>query len=366
MSDAALPAWDPLTEWKHQDIDWVRVDISKEDLLRFTERSYVKGLLHTLGFLAILAATGGLAWWGFQSGRWVVMVVGLYFHGLVYGHFGDAIHELDHGTVFPKKWLNTLFVTIYGLLYWPWNPHMYRLSHLNYHHRYTLHQGSDGEDTPNYVEFKWRNVYDLFFNVLHFRELFLNVARLLTLKPTTKGWRGRGYALDSWEQFILGRASSKDRRAVERFAVYALVSQILWVGLCVVLSVTGIVPGMWFLLVLTTLAPFYGPYFHSALCGTHQHAACEANHPDFRVSCGSARLDPLSSFLYWHMEYHIEHHMFAAIPCYNLKAFRAFVEDQMPEMKFSVPRLSWLHHVCKEKYGSWQYWRDHFGRFKGI
>ena len=30
-------------------------------------------------------------------------------------------------------------------------------------------------------------------------------------------------------------------------------------------------------------------------------------------------LDPLSSFC-WHMNWHLEHHMFAGVPCYNLKA----------------------------------------------
>lgn len=361
---AGVAAWNPFEEWKHREINWVRVDISKEDLLRFTKRSNAKGLFQALGFLAIVAATGGLAWWAFMGQQWVLMVLALYLHGVVYGHFGDAIHELDHGTVFSSKWMNRFFLTLYGWLDWPWNPHLYRISHLNYHHRYTLHQGSDGEDTPDYVEFKWRNVYDLFLNVLHWRMLFINLFRLFTLKPTS--WRGRAYQPDLWEQFIMQRASDKDRKAVHDFAVFSLVSHVLFVAACLYLGISGTVPGLWFLPVLITFAPFYGPSFHGALCSTHQHAACEANHPDFRISCGSARLDPLSSFLYWHMEYHIEHHMFAGIPCYNLKAFRAFVEDQMPPMRYSIPRLRWLHEVCKTKYGSWQYWRDNFGRWKGI
>jgi len=362
----AVATWNPLEEWTHRDIDWVRVDISKADLLRFTQRSTIKGFAHAIGFLAIVAATGGLAWWALMTRHWIVLAVALYLHGTVYRHFGDAIHEVDHGTVFPGKTLNRFFATVFGWLYWPWNPHLYRISHLNYHHRYTLHQGSDGEDTPNYVEFKWNSIYFLFLKVLQVRSLFTNLTRLFTLKPTSIGWRGRGYQLDTWEQFILQRASEKDRKAVHRFAVFALISHVLFVAACLYLGLSGIVPGLWFLPVLITFAPFYGPFFHGTLCSAHQHAACEPNHPDFRVSCGSARLDPLSSFLYWHMEYHIEHHMFAAIPCYNLKAFRAFVEDQMPPMRFSIPRLRWLHEVCMTKYGSWQYWRDHFGRWKGF
>ncbi len=360
------PPWNPINDWKSVKIDWVRVDIEKKDLTKFTKRSYSGGLFQAVGFLGIVAATGNLAWWSFVAGNWILLLIALYLHGIVYAHFGDALHELGHGTVFPSKAMNRFFITLYAWLYWPWNPHLYRLSHLNYHHRYTLHQGSDGEDTPNYFEFKKRNIFDLFFNVLHIRSLFQNLARWFTLKPTSIMWRGRGIELDTWEQFLLSSASEKDRQIVRRFAVFTLIGHVVFVSLCVYLGVTRIVPGLWFLPILITFAPFYGPAFHSAMCGTHQHAACEPNHPDFRVSCGSTRLDPLGSFLYWHMEYHIEHHMFAAIPCYNLRAFRAFVDDQMPPLQKSVPRLIWLHHRCQEKYGNWQKWRDNFGRFKGL
>jgi fatty acid desaturase len=100
------------------------------------------------------------------------------------------------------------------------------------------------------------------------------------------------------------------------------------------------------------------------IAGIHQHAACEANNPDFKISCGDAILDPLTSFLYWHMEYHIEHHMYAGIPCYNLKKFSQFVADQLPPKEHALPRILKLHKVCQAKYGSWQNWRDNFGLYK--
>ncbi len=353
------PCWNPFDDWKQTDIDWIRVNISKEDLKRFTQRSNIKGLVHAIGFLLLLAATGTCAYWSFLEGRWILMAVALYFHGMIYKHFGDALHEITHNTVFASRWLTKTFTFIYGLLYWPWNPHLYRISHTKYHHRYTLHQYSDGEDVPNYVEFTPRLFLELFVYVIDFKGFFRNIARLVTLKPTSNHWRGRKYHLDNWEKFILENASEKDRKEVYRFCIYALISQVIFIGLCIYLK-------LWFLPVLITLAPFYGPNFHSFMCGTHQHAACEANHPDFRISCGDAILDPFSSFIYWHMEYHIEHHMFAAVPCYNLKKFSEFIADQMPPKEHSIPRLFKLNKVCKEKYGSWQNWRDNFGRFKDI
>lgn len=352
-------AWNPLTEWKEQSIPWVRVKISPEDLRRFTRRSNVKGLCQAVGFLLLIAASGTAAYYAFARGLWWLMAGALYVHGMFYAHFGDALHELGHNTVFAGKWLNTAVTTLFGLLYWPWNPHLYRLSHTGYHHRYTLHQGSDGEDVPNYVDLRPRALLWMFLGVVHLKALAENLGRLITLKPTSKGWRGRGYRLDTWEQFVLQRAGEADRRAVRRFAVAALVVHAAFTAACVA-------TGFWFLPVLITLAPFYGPGFHGFLCGTPQHACCEANHPDFRISCGDAVLDPLSSFLYWHMEYHIEHHSFAAIPCYNLKAFSRFVADQLPPKEAAIPRLLKLARVSREKFGTWQDWRDNFGRFKGF
>jgi fatty acid desaturase len=352
-------SWNPLTDWKPVQINWVKVAISPEDLRRFTERSNFKGLCQSLGFLLLLAATGSTAYFALTRQHWVLLFFALYFHGTFYGRFGDALHELSHNTVFRSRFLNVGMTALYGILFWPWNPHFYRLSHQGYHHRYTLHQGSDGEDTPNYVRLDARLIRDLFLRVIQFKQLALNLARLFTLTPTSKGWRGRGFKLDPWEQFVLKNASEKDRRQVYRFGLTCLIVHGLFVAIC-------LYSGLWFLTVLVTFAPFYGAGFLSFVAGVHQHTACEPNQPDFRVSCGDAILDPFSSFLYWHMEYHTEHHMFAAIPCYNLKAFSRFVADQLPPKEYALPRILKLHRLCQEKYGSWQAWRDQYGLYKGF
>jgi fatty acid desaturase len=356
---AKLPVWDPFTDWHHTNIKWIRVKISKEDMDRFTKRSNVKGLIQTLSFLLIVAATAFLSYYAFMTHNWILLVVGLYLHGMVYGHFGSAIHELIHNTVFASRFLNRATVMLFGLLYWPYNPYLYRLSHMHYHHRYTLYQNSDGEDVPNYVELNKRLILNLFFRVLHIKSLVQCLGRLFTLKPTSKGWRMRGYQLDKWEKFILERASEKERKVVYRFAVLSLIVHVLFVAAC-------IVSGNWFLVVLVTLAPFYGPGIHGFICGVHQHACCEANNPDFRKSCGDAILDPISSILYWHMEYHIEHHMFASIPCYNLKKFSKFVADQLPKKEYAIPRIFKLAKRSPEMFGSRAEWRENFGRYKGF
>ena len=357
MSDKAT--WNPLTDWRHRNIDWIKVDISREDLARFTKRSDLMGLVYSVGFLLLVGATGALSYFAFANRLWVLLAAALYIHGTFYGFFGNALHELSHNTVFKSRWLSVGVTALFGWLYWPYNPHLYRLSHQKFHHKYTLHQGSDGEDVPNYLEITPRLIVDLFFSVIHFKALAQNLYRLFTVTPTSKGWRGRGFKPDTWEQFVMQKASDRERRQVYRLAIASLVGHVLFTAACIYF-------GLWFVPILVTFAPFYGAGFMGFMAGIHQHTACEANHPDFRISCGDAILDPLTSFLYWRMEYHIEHHMFAAIPCYNLKKFSRFAADQLPPKERAIPRIAKLNEVCREKYGSRQNWRDRFGLYKGF
>ena len=62
-----------------------------------------------------------------------------------------------------------------------------------------------------------------------------------------------------------------------------------------------------------------------------QHCGLQDNVNDFRKSVRSMRLNPLFSFLYWRMEWHLEHHMYAGVPCYNLRKLYEEIADDMPE-----------------------------------
>ena len=52
--------------------------------------------------------------------------------------------------------------------------------------------------------------------------------------------------------------------------------------------------------------------------------------PDFRLCTRTVILNPFFRFLYWHMNYHIEHHMYAAVPCYRLGKLHAAIKSDLP------------------------------------
>ena len=74
-----------------------------------------------------------------------------------------------------------------------------------------------------------------------------------------------------------------------------------------------------------------------------QHSGLVEDVLDHRLNTRTMRLNPVLSFLYLHMEYHTEHHMFPNIPFHALGKFRSRVEDQMPRA------YNGLLETCKEE-----------------
>ncbi|HIL71413.1 MAG TPA: hypothetical protein EYG38_16385 [Verrucomicrobia bacterium] len=97
-------------------------------------------------------------------------------------------------------------------------------------------------------------------------------------------------------------------------------------------SVAGlsIVSGVWVLPLLVTVPSFIGNWL-AYFVGLTQHCGLRDNVQDFRKCTRSIKLDPLSEFLYWRMNWHTEHHMYAGVPCYHLKKLSRVIADDMPK-----------------------------------
>ncbi|MFW6293583.1 MAG: fatty acid desaturase [Spirochaetota bacterium] len=82
---------------------------------------------------------------------------------------------------------------------------------------------------------------------------------------------------------------------------------------------------------LTSLPHWYGGRWYHRLVHDTMHVGRTPESNDFRESCRSVRVDPFTSFMYWHMEWHTEHHTFAAVPCYNLRKFHNLTAEHWEE-----------------------------------
>lgn len=125
-----------------------------------------------------------------------------------------------------------------------------------------------------------------------------------------------------WSEALFPDPTSKEWHKVVRWA------RIMTVGHSSIL-ILSLAMGWWMLPVVFTFAPFYGGALHF-LCNNSQHAGLVDKTPDFRLCCRTIYLNPLFQFLYWHMNYHTEHHMYAAVPCYNLGKLHRLIKDDLP------------------------------------
>ena len=87
--------------------------------------------------------------------------------------------------------------------------------------------------------------------------------------------------------------------------------------------------GQWILIFLVTLAPFTALWLNH-LCGFTQHVGLVPDVPDFRLCCRTVILSRPLRFLYSYMNYHVEHHMYAAVPFYNLPRLREAILGDLP------------------------------------
>jgi fatty acid desaturase len=92
------------------------------------ERSDLRGFIQTLGFLAVLATIGLLAFFSFGRLPWPAVVGLVFLHGTVCAFLPNGIHELGHGTVFRTKRLNVFFNRILSFFAWI-NFEMFNASH---------------------------------------------------------------------------------------------------------------------------------------------------------------------------------------------------------------------------------------------
>jgi len=237
-------------------------------------------------------------------------VVGLIFlHGTVAAFLINGVHELGHGTVFRTKWLNRSFDRLLSFFGWL-NCDLFEASHVR-HHQYTLHQPDDLEVLlPIKVLLKH-----------FFQQGFVNPIGLFNaIKGTLRIARGRFRG--QWELTLFPADNPNRRRAPVWWARTILVGH----GLIFVIAMAL---GWWLVPVITTFAPFYGGWLFF-LCNNAQHIGLQDNVPDFRCCCRTFTLNPLVRFLYWHMNYHTEHHMYAAVPCYQLDQLHHLIKSDLP------------------------------------
>jgi len=289
-------------------INWYRSPLSSKDFKSLHEKSDLMGWLQSGGYLGLLCLTGGLVL--YSGGHWSVWttLLLLLLHGTFFAFQINAVHELGHHTVFKTRALNAFFVRIFAFLGWI-NFEAFNTSHIR-HHRYTLHQPDDLEVVlPQKFLVFWA-FKDGLFNYKHLLWMLKNTVRM-----------ARGKFQGEWEMALFPEGSP-ERVAAVNWARTLLVGH----GLIVAVSLYF---HLWLLPVVLTFGTCYGGWLQT-LCNATQHIGLQDDVSDFRLCCRTFTVNPAVQFLYWHMNFHIEHHMFAAVPCYKLGKLHRLIKHDLP------------------------------------
>ncbi|MEO0487023.1 MAG: fatty acid desaturase [Pseudomonadota bacterium] len=281
---------------------WFRPRIPAADLRRITAKSdWIAGrdALLWLGLMAGFAAAAIAlmpSWWALPF--WLA-------YGVLYGSGSDARwHECGHRTAFKTAWMNEVIYQIASFMLIR-NPVIWRASHLR-HHTDTIIVGRD----PEIQAMRPPDLMRLVLNLVGIPDLIHQLSRMAGHVA------GRVHPEEA--------AFLRDGEAAQAIRVARI-----WLAIFAVTIATAIALGSWVPLLLIGGPRLYGSW-HMVMTGTLQHLGLAENVTDHRLNTRTVMMNPISRFIYLNMNYHIEHHIFTAIPYYHLPEAHKLLRHEMP------------------------------------
>ncbi|MEK1853604.1 MAG: fatty acid desaturase family protein [Phyllobacterium sp.] len=288
--------------------EWYHTDIPRKQMKELMKRSDGPALRDTaiwLGSMVVFAGLGVYFW-----GTWLCVPF-LLAYGVLYGSASDSRwHECGHGTAFKTRWMNDVVYEIASFMIMR-NPVTWRWSHTR-HHTDTVIVGRDPEIAVMRPPDLLRLVLNFFgiLDVWHaMRDLVRNMLGIVSAEEKT---------------FI---PEQEQPRVVQIARI--------WTAIYAVTIALSIYMGSILPLVLVGLPRLYGAWHH-VLTGLLQHGGLADNVIDHRLNSRTVLMNPISRFIYWNMNYHVEHHMFPMVPYHALPQLHAMIRHDLPAANPSI------------------------------
>ncbi|MBB3145319.1 fatty acid desaturase [Phyllobacterium trifolii] len=288
--------------------EWYHTDIPRKQMKELMKRSDGPAIRDTaiwLGSMLIFAGLGVYFW-----GTWLCVPFFLAY-GVLYGSASDSRwHECGHGTAFKTRWMNDVVYQIACFMIMR-NPVTWRWSHTR-HHTDTVIVGRDPEIAVMRPPDLLRVALNFFgiLDVWHaMGDLIRNALGIVSAEEKT---------------FI---PEQEQPRVVRIARIWAAI-YVATIGLSLYLG--SILP-----LVLIGLPRLYGAWHH-VLTGLLQHGGLADNVTDHRLNSRTVLMNPISRFIYWNMNYHVEHHMFPMVPHHALPQLHAMIKHDLPAANPSI------------------------------
>ncbi len=288
--------------------EWYHTDIPRKQMKELMQRSDAPAIRDTATWLGLLVTFGaaGAALWG---SWWCVPFFLCY--GVLYGSATDSRwHECGHGTAFKTHWMNDAVYQVASFMIMR-NPVTWRWSHTR-HHTDTIIVGRDPE-----------------ISVMRPPDL---VRLVLNFFGIVDVW----YALVDMVRNAAGVLSPAERSFVpEQEQPRVIRTARIWVAIYAVTVALAVYFGSWLPLMLVGLPRLYGAWHH-VLTGLLQHGGLADDVVDHRLNSRTVLMNPISRFIYWNMNYHVEHHMFPMVPYHALPKLHEMIRHDLPAPSPSI------------------------------
>jgi fatty acid desaturase len=288
---------------------WYKCDLQRAKLKELVKRQDGPAIRDTVIWLLSFLVTGGLAAYVFPS-WWSVPFFLAY--GVLYGSSTDSRwHECGHGTAFRTSWMNDAVYQAACFMIMR-EPTVWRWSHSR-HHTDTVIVGRDPEIAV------MRPV-----DILKIASLFFAIPQTwATIKKLRLHASGK---LDPEEITFIPE--------MELRKIFGLAR--IWLAIHAAVIVLALYLQSWLpVLLIGPLPTMYGAWLH-VVTGLTQHGGLAEDVLDHRLNSRTVYMNPLMRFLYWNMNYHVEHHMFPMVPYHALPQLHEAIKADLPPPATSV------------------------------
>ena len=284
------------------DATWYQSPVPREKMRELLERRDSPAIRDTLLWIGLIVGSG-YAFFALWGSWWAA--IPYFIYATLYATTSDSRwHESSHGTPFKTDWMNNALYELASFMVFrqsvPW-----RWSHTR-HHSDTIIRGRDPEIA--------------YPRPTHLMASFLQIFGITGARNELKKMiQHAGGNIDpEVAQYLpeseYGKVYLRARIYLTIYA--AVIGSALYFHTILPLMFIGVptLVGTWLMLVY----------------GTTQHAGLAENVLDHRLNCRTVYMHPINRWLYWNMNYHVEHHMYPMVPYYNLPQLHALVKDDCP------------------------------------
>jgi fatty acid desaturase len=283
--------------------NWYACAVPRKQLKELMRRKDGPAIRDTLIWFASLALFGGLGTY-FWGTWWAVPCFLVY--GVLYCSASDSRwHECGHGTAFKTRWMNAAVYHI-ACFFILREPTVWRWSHAR-HHTDTIIVGRDPEiavPRPPDILGIVLNLFQLRSGVTALRNVLLHTTGRLTPEE---------------------RSFIPEMEWPKVFVVARVWTAIFLGVIALAVATRSLLP-----LVLVGLPSFYGAWLFLVF-GLTQHSGLAEDVLDHRLNSRTVYMNPIFRFIYWNMNYHVEHHMFPMVPYHALPRLHAAVKADTPK-----------------------------------